>query len=298
MTKITNNIIFDASTQTLNKQRSRMHEVSQQISSGKKYSSSSEAPLENSQALLVETQMKQIESFKKNTSYGNYILKAGADALNSVSNLMTQLKTIAIAASSDTLSAQERKNYAFEVKDIFQQMISNANTKVEGRYIFAGYKNGQIPFNSDGTFNGNAIANEDMSIEIQKGVTANINIDGYSLFKGGGGSGVDILSTVSQLITALDNNNRTAIQNLHATLNQGADQIVNAESDIGNRMKKMDMASESLDLLNTDLTERKADLTDADIVNAMNELREIETQLNASLKASTMAMSLSLMRYL
>lgn len=65
---------------------------------------------------------------------------------NEVSTVLTQLKELAEQASTGTYTAENREQMAFEARELFGSLLNLANTRYEGKSVFAGHKYDESAF--------------------------------------------------------------------------------------------------------------------------------------------------------
>jgi flagellin-like hook-associated protein FlgL len=125
-----------------------------------------------------------------------------------VGTFLTQAKEIAVAMSNDTYDDISRQAAASQVESIIEQMVSLANTRLEQRSIFAGYRTKITPF----TANAQGVVYEgnfgDIEFEVDSGQRAIINLNGADVFlKGltdlGSGTDLDVGISASTLLANL-----------------------------------------------------------------------------------------------
>ena len=168
------------------------------------------------------------------------------------------------------------------------EIVSLANTEINGRYIFAGSKVDSIPFEQDGTYNGDSNA---FTIKIGKDATVAVGSDGEAVFGG-------IFQTLEDFRDAVENNDTEGIRDSMDGLDDFFDDVAAKVSDIGSKISRMEIKEKIFQdstLFNTD---RLSKIEDADIAEAIIELEEIELAYQAALSSSSTVMKLSLVDYL
>ncbi|ADH87009.1 flagellar hook-associated protein FlgL [Desulfurivibrio alkaliphilus] len=135
MQSIYNNILTN-----LNKVNSDMNRINQQISSGKLMSKISDNPVNLVNALGLRTNLSEIGQYQRNINYGNTIISASETALTETKDLVMRAKTLAIQAANAPMTAENRENAAMEVKNLWEQAIILANSAVNGKHIFGGFR--------------------------------------------------------------------------------------------------------------------------------------------------------------
>lgn len=102
-------------------------------------------------------------------------------ALSDISKNMDTFKQKLIHAANDIHSVTSREALASDLEALRSHFLNLANTSVGGQYIFAGTANTNIPFNTDGTYNGN---DQLMQALIGNKSLQTYNITGAELFFG------------------------------------------------------------------------------------------------------------------
>ncbi|MFH7320869.1 flagellin [Desulfurivibrio sp. D14AmB] len=138
--RVTMQSIYSNILVNLNKLNTDINRVNQQISSGKQMSSISDNPVNLVNALGLRTNLSEIGQYRKNLSYGNTVITASENALVSMKDLVMRAKTLAIQQANAPLSPDNRQNAATEVKHLWEQAIILANSSVNGKYIFGGFR--------------------------------------------------------------------------------------------------------------------------------------------------------------
>ena len=173
--RISTMMMFNNIVSNLAKATERTQEIQEVITSMKKINRLSDDPVGISKVVDYESHLSKLGQYKENITYGNSWLSMTDSVLLDMQNLVTEAKTIAIAQSTETATSETRQQAAVAVRNLYEQMINFANTKLGGSYIFGGSLTNSPPFNSDGTYNGNA---DDIMIEIMEGIKAKINVAG------------------------------------------------------------------------------------------------------------------------
>ena len=88
-------------------------------------------------------------------------LARSEEALTIMNGHITSIRELAIQANNDTLSRNDRQIIATEMSEHLQQMISVANTKEHGEYIFAGFNSSIEPVANIGSEGYKYLGNSD-----------------------------------------------------------------------------------------------------------------------------------------
>lgn len=135
MQSIHKNILTNLNTLTED-----MNRINMQISSGKQMSRISDDPVSLVTALGLRTDITEITQYQENIQFGDSMITAAETALTQMKELAIRAKTLAIQQNNASVSMENRANAAVEVKNLWEEAIFVANTEVNGKYVFAGYR--------------------------------------------------------------------------------------------------------------------------------------------------------------
>jgi len=124
----------------LNRITTDMNRINNQISSGKQLSTISDNPVNLVTALGLRSNLTQIASYKDNLSFGNKIISAAETSLSQMKDLALRAKTLAIQQVNASVTPGNRASAAVEVRHLWEQAIFLANSEVNGKFVFGGYR--------------------------------------------------------------------------------------------------------------------------------------------------------------
>lgn len=158
----------------LNKITTDMNRINNQISSGKQMSTISDDPVSLVTALGLRSNLTQITSYQDNLLFGDKTITAAENALTQMKNLALRAKTLAIQQVNASVTPENRASAAEEVRHLWEQSILLANSEVNGKYVFGGYRTTgytdaePAPFLADLVdgyrINGNAVASTSQAL--------------------------------------------------------------------------------------------------------------------------------------
>ncbi len=286
--RVANKSIFEAVKYQLARITEEMSKASRVVATGKRVNELSDDPVGITQGLTIKTALANIAQLERNISLGNSWLVASESAMSQAQGIVSDLKALSVQMASANSNSAQRTSAAQTVDNMLKEIISLANTEVSGRYIFGGTRTDTIPFSQNGTYNGN---NDAFTIKSDKNATMAVGRDGSTVFTG-------LLTTLSTFKTALENNNISGIQNAMDNLDTGFDTITNKISDVGSKALRMEVKVRILEDMNLNNRERLSKIEDADIAEAIMNLKSVEFAYQATLASSAKIMSLSLVDYL
>jgi flagellar hook-associated protein 3 FlgL len=234
----------------------------------------------------------------RNITLGKSWLAASETAMSQVQDVITEAKVLCVQMANATVSAAERRSAAETVQNMLEEIVSLANTEVNGRYMFAGFETDTAPFSLESdnsvTYHGD---NNAFTVKIGKDATVQVGSDGQAVF-GTLGQPDDIFRVFNDLKTALESDDISGIQAGMSDLDSRFDHVASKISDIGSKMVRMDMRENILQDLNITNTERLSRIEDADITQAILDLSAKELAYQAALSSASKVLQMSLLDYM
>jgi len=183
--RITQSMITDMVNLNLQRSLSRYLETQTQVSSGKKLNKPSDDPLGAVNDLGIRTDLAKNAQYQKNINQAQTWVEAYDSALSEAKNLIDTANEIAIAMANDTYDETARLGAAQELESILTAMTDLANTEVQGKYVFSGFRTDDKAIVS--TANGVQYAGDDGQIMYGISSSANmmVNLSGADVFLGG-----------------------------------------------------------------------------------------------------------------
>ncbi len=294
--RVASKTIYDTVKFNLANITEELNKANNDVGTGRRIIGLSDDPVGLTQVLNIKSTLSGIEQLERNISMGKSWLIAAEGALAHVQNLISNAKALCVEMATSTTGAASRASAAEDIQGTFDEILSLANTEVNGRYVFAGSKTDTAPFSQGGTYNGD---NNAFKVKIGKDTTVEVGSDGAAVFQpSGAGANDDIFQTLSDLKDALENNNVSGIQVAMSKLDDHLDQISNKISDIGSKMIRMEIKEKIFQDLSLTNTDRLAKIEDADMAEAIIDLKSKELTYQAALASSARVMGLSLLDYM
>ncbi|MBU2538914.1 MAG: hypothetical protein KKH22_10795 [Proteobacteria bacterium] len=135
MQSIHKNILTNLNTITTS-----MGRINAQISSGKQMATISDNPVNLVTALGLRTSLSQITTYQDNLTFGDKTITAAESALTQMKDIVLRAKTLGLQQANASVSPQNRASAAEEIRHLWEEAITLANSDVNGKYIFGGYR--------------------------------------------------------------------------------------------------------------------------------------------------------------
>jgi flagellar hook-associated protein 3 FlgL len=284
--------ILDPSTQqflnNLNRIGDAMTTAQQQMSSGLKVSSVSDAPDQISTLLQARGGLSSTQQILLNLGREKSEVDAGEQSLQSAVQLFEQAQTLGAEGATFTVTADQRATMAQQVGAIMQQMVGLAGTSVEGRFIFSGDSDQQAPYTIDLT-QANPVsaylgASATRVAQHPNGATFPIALTAQQIFDSSDPS-TSVFATLNNLRTALQNNDDAAIQSAVNALPKAGAYLNHQLAFYGVTQNRLTQATSYGQTLETQLQTQISNIQDADLSGAILQLTQAQTQEQAALTA-------------
>jgi len=173
--------VYRQATDSLMRSLSDLYRLNEQISSGKRINKPSDDPTGTSRAMAYKVSIAAGEQYLGNIDAATSALTSADSALSSVNTALTRVKALAVQGASDSTNASSQKALAAEVGQLRDQILSLANTKVGGSYIFSGFRTDAAAFDASSyAFQGDSGS---INVGIGNGVLLSQNVTGDAVFQ-------------------------------------------------------------------------------------------------------------------
>jgi flagellar hook-associated protein 3 FlgL len=167
---------------SLGKNRLEMHNLQEQSSTQRRINRPSDDPLGAAKVLGSRIEEKNNKQFIKSLESAKDFLNYTDQSLGEVSEILNRAKEIAINQASEGSSNDgTRQVAAREIEQLLMQTMQVANSKLGDRYIFAGYRTNQAPFNRIGDYAGD---DGEIKIQVNSDGFVSMNVPGNKVFLG------------------------------------------------------------------------------------------------------------------
>jgi flagellar hook-associated protein 3 FlgL len=136
-------MMLNSMMRNMGKNLNRMNKTEQMLATGKKFSLPSDDPIGVSRSLRLNTDVANMEQYKRNVEDAQSWLGTTEMAINNLVDIFQRARELTVQAVNETNSVDERKAIAAEIDQLKGQVISTANTTYAGSYIFSGFKTNQ-----------------------------------------------------------------------------------------------------------------------------------------------------------
>ncbi|OAG28584.1 flagellar hook-associated protein FlgL [Thermodesulfatator autotrophicus] len=303
---------YDRMLNHLNRLTTELSDLQAQAASGIKFDKPSDAPVALVNTLNYRKAIEEIDRYQSSITESRGYLEAIDKAFDGLENIVTRAKELAIQGANDTLNDQDRLALAREVWNLLEEAVAVANSRHNGRYIFAGnrptgYENGPFSLVKEALPGG-----EELVKVVYEGGREDL-FQGYGpgqeILVGRNGeeavSKSEIFESLIGLYKTLSNNNQVdpkkeneniqlQLERLDRVLNKLTDQ----HADVGARLDHLELKENLYADLKVSIQENISRTQDVDLLEVATQIRAKEVAYQSALAATAKVMQLSLVNYL
>jgi len=210
-------------------------------------------------------------------------------------------ETLGAEGANSTSTAATNQNLADELGTVLQQLVSNANTTVEGRYIFSGDSDQTAPYSIDLTqtnpvsaYQGTAATRE---IQGADGSQFAVSLTAQDIFDSPNAQ-QNVFTSINNLRVALLNNDSSGINSALADV-QTSDAFINQQlAFYGTVQDRLTSATNYAQNYDTQLQTQISGIQDANEAQAITQMTEAQTQEQAALESRAQIPKQTLFDYL
>ena len=136
----------------------RLIDAQSTASSGRRILRASDDPVGAMRSLDLRGRVEGLERFLDAIDGGKREIDTAASVLQDASGLLAEARTVAVEALNGTLNAGDRRVLAAKLREIREQLLGQANSKVGGRYLFAGTDLRADPFRASSVHGASRVA--------------------------------------------------------------------------------------------------------------------------------------------
>ena len=279
----------------------RAQRTEQEMTTGLKINSVSDAPDQIAGLYQTRSELAQTQQIDSNLSRVKAEVDTGESVLGSAVTLLDRVQTLASQGETGTTTAQTRQDIAGELGSIMQQLVSTANTTVEGRYIFAGDSDQQAPYSIDLTqtnpisaYQGSAATRQ---IQGADGTSFSVAKTAQDIFDDPTGQN-NIFTSINNMRLALLNNDQTAIDAAMPGVQSTGTYLNQQLAFYGLTQNRVASETSFGSNFETQLQTQLSNIQDADLTQAITEMQQASTQQTAALGARAKLPKTSLFDFL
>lgn len=292
--RVTQTMLAHNSLRHLNQSYTRLGDLQDQLSTGKKITRASQDPVVAMNGMRYRTQVLEVEQYKRNLSEVYNWMEATDSALDKANQVLHRTRELVQQAANDTYEENQRASIAKEVGQLIEEMVTLANTKSNNKYIFNGTNTTEAPVSIDGDSITVSENDADVEIELLKGVHIPVNSRPKNVFT------EDLFRDLKKIQDALENPATTGqqltgfLENIDTHMNN----IVNERAEVGARYNRVELINDRLSEQEVIAKRIMSDNEDADMEEVIINLITQENVHRAALGAGARIIQPTLLDFL
>jgi flagellar hook-associated protein 3 FlgL len=297
--KISTSFLFDRATERMSKIQNKLATTQAQMAESKQILSPSDAPDQAAAIQRLKGEVQRQDSHMRTLDVAMRRYTAEETALSSSNDILIRMKELGLQAANDTLSPDDRKGVAVELKALRDQLLSLGNTRDDsGNYLFSGTRVNTPAF-AEGA-NGEVVYQGDQTqTRIPAGVERTVQFtragtDVFSRVVRENGDSVGFFDALDQMVESVTESQTGKIQQGIADLTQMHNNLTLSQAQNGSDQNvvqsQLDVLSETALRFKSTLSEIE-DLDYAEAVTRMNkEMMALEAAMGSFSKISGLSL--------
>ena len=269
-----------------------------QLSTNLRVNQPSDDPTAAAQYIGYVAAVSDAAQYEQNVSSTQTMMQSATSALSSVVTSLNSAISQGVEAGNGTVTAAQQTEMAATVSGIRDQIISLANTSVQGVYLFGGTASSNPPFqlNADPTtgvtYNGNSGIN---TVPVGNNETVQSSVPGEQIFSASSGN---VMQSLTDLINAMQSNSTSGIQSATTEVQNALQTVSLQQGFYTSTSNQLDADNTYLQNETVSLQSQENNLVGSNSAQVITDLTEAQTTQQATLAAIAKIAPMSLLNYL
>jgi flagellar hook-associated protein 3 FlgL len=282
----------------LQQSQSTLNTLLQEVATGKNVNQPSDNPSASSQMVQNSLESSDAATYTQNISSTLANVQSASSVLSSIVTQLSQAVSLGTEGANGTNNSTDLADLSQQVQSILSTVVSQANTSVEGVYLFGGTASGAAPYTVNAAspsgykYNGNSDTN---SVAVGDNLSVQVNLPGSQIFSNSSNS---VIGALSSLASALSSGDSTQIESATAAVDSSINNVSQAQGFYSNAESQLNSQETFLQQETVTLSTQQNNLVGADEATVATELSQAETDNSAALAAAAKVLPNTLLDYL
>ncbi|THF80808.1 flagellar hook-associated protein FlgL [Cohnella fermenti] len=294
--RVTGNMQYTSLLSNLRSTTTDIYDWQNKLSSGQKINKPSDDPVGISYVMRYDTELSRSDRYLTNAQTGSGILNTMDSVMQQADDLLKRTHTLTLQAQNDTMTDEERKTIAAEIKQIREQMVLLGNSTYNGRYLFNGQKTDQKPYSNENAANETTDSGV-YQLNVSSLVQVPVSISGEKIF-GEAGSDSNVFKVLDDLIGHLENGESESLGDDVTKILSASDNFSLQRAEIGARTNRFTLMEDRISDNIVNLKSLRSETTDVDYAEAITSLKLKQNVYQAALSTGSQIMSVSLIDFM
>ncbi|SIQ29952.1 flagellar hook-associated protein FlgL [Halanaerobium kushneri] len=295
--RVTNSMMVRNMLDHLKNNMGDLNDLNEQLSSGKLFQMPSDAPIKVADSMNYKSQLNRNSQFQRNLTQTENWLNTTESALKSGTEVVQRARELTIYAANDSMTSNDRKMVAKEMKQLRDELIDISNAKLGDSYIFSGQKTNEKPFEVTPSDPNNYVQYQGDISSVERRLNENVemavNLNGHEVFK-------EEIENLNKIYNELEDPSISGedIGNNLSEMDDSINKYVELRSEVGGKLQRTGNIISRLEANEVHLRSLKSKNEDADLAAVITELKMEETVYRASLASGSRIMQQSLVDFI
>jgi flagellar hook-associated protein 3 FlgL len=286
-------MLTSASLADIQRAQSRAFDAQEQVSTGRRINHAADDASGAARAIRLRGELAGAARQTQNADAASLWLDTTERALGEITSIVQRVRELTVQAGNDTLGATNRKAIADEVDQLIESVRDQANTTIDGRYLFAGAQTATKPYpaGSD-AYAGGRSPQDVVALDVGPSVSVQVNTPGLGIFGEGTAAGDNLLfDTLRKLSADIRAGNGAALRTTDLqALDANLTTIIDARAGVGATQNRVDAAKNRLQDVTETATKLLSETEDADMAKAILTLSTQQSAYQAALRSGATVM--------
>jgi|YNPNPStandDraft_1061719.scaffolds.fasta_scaffold65364_2 flagellar hook-associated protein 3 FlgL len=295
--RISNKQIHETVRTAVSKASSALAKAQETAITGKKLVHPSDDPSGAAMANAIRSAVAANDAYTRNASRAKELLTATEAALSDIMSVLQEARQLAMQTNNETITPEGRAALVAHVQSLQKRLRLIANTSADGIYVFGGAQTEEpYPETSNPVPSYKGDLGERL-IEIGPNTVVAGNVPGTKVFNV---QVEDKPTNLFAILEELSDGVKSAVEpsDLLKQIDKALENVLAVRTEIGGRLQRVELATSRLSDAEINLKTSLSKLEDADLSEAILELKQRELAYEAALAVASRVGNLSLLDYL
>jgi flagellar hook-associated protein 3 FlgL len=278
--------------------QSQLNTALQEVSTGKSVTEPSDNPTASAEMVQNTIESANVDQYTQNITDVLSNVQSASSVLSNVVTSLTQAVSLGTQGANGTNSPANLATAAQQVQSILTSVVADANTSVEGNFLFGGTASTAVPYTANAsspsgfTYNGNNGTN---SVAVGDNLNVQVNLPGSQIFSN---SSNNVLQSLSSLVSALQSGNTSQISTATSAVSSAINLVSQQEGFYTNAESQLNSQDTVLQQDTVTLSSQATNLVGVNLATAATDLTQAETDNSATLAAAAKVLPNTLLSFL
>ena len=282
----------------------RLFRVQEQAASGLRFTRPSQDPTAAVRAAALRSNLSELGQYLQNASTADARLRLTEVAVAEMSDVLAEVRTIALAGLNDSLDEAARAGLAAQVAEFSEVIMRAGNYEDGSRYLLAGSKLLTPPLVDNPTPPPPVLYQGDqaeLSLQVGRGISVVSNLDDAALLNLNGAADPatnDVFTDLENLQAAILANDHDALEGAVTAMDAHFWRVNSLRGEIGARLVRLDFDRRRLEEAEYTSLTLLGETEGADLAEVIARLEERQVAYQAAVAACSLLTRAGLLDYL